>query len=162
MYLRKAMTQDVLGAVFSMDQPVANKWIHLYQSTGVGRSWRAAFSGKRALEAVSDESSQTPSVDDPASHRFFSGWCRADFKDVEAQQAYYSGKKKQHTVKNNILINADSKVVFLTPSYEGRIHDKRIADMAGYSPPPGSVLYQDTGFQGFTCPDSRSFNRKRS
>ena len=74
-------------------------------------------------------------------------------KDVEAQQAYYSGKKKQHTVKNNILINADSKVVFLTPSYEGRIHDKRIADMAGYSPPPGSVLYQDTGFQGFTCPD---------
>ena len=29
MYLRKAMTQDVLGAVFSMDQPVANKWIHL-------------------------------------------------------------------------------------------------------------------------------------
>ena len=75
-------------------------------------------------------------------------------KDVEAQQAYYSGKKKQHTVKNNILIKvSDSKVVFLTPSYEGRIHDKRIADMAGYSPPPGSVLYQDTGFQGFTCPD---------
>ena len=74
-------------------------------------------------------------------------------KDVEAQKAYYSGKKKQHTVKNNILINADSKVVFLTLSYEGRIHDKRIADMAGYSPPPGSVLYQDTGFQSFTCPD---------
>ena len=47
-------------------------------------------------------------------------------KDVAAQQAYYSGKKKQHTVKNNILIKvSDSKVVFLTPSYEGRIHDKR-------------------------------------
>ena len=83
-------------------------------------------------------------------------------KDVEAQQAYYSGKKKQHTVKNNILIKvSDSKVVFLTPSCEGRIHDKRIADTAAYSPPPGSVLYQDTGFQGFTCPDVKIIQPKK-
>lgn len=71
-------------------------------------------------------------------------------KDREAQQAYYSGKKKQHTVKNNLLINADSKVVLLTPSYEGRIHDKRIADMTVYFLPEGSCLYQDSGFQGFS------------
>ena len=64
-------------------------------------------------------------------------------KDVEAQKAYYSGKKKQHTIKNNLMITADSKVVFLTPSFEGRIHDKRIADRIGYSPPRGSILYQE-------------------
>ena len=28
-YLRKAMTQDVLGELFDMVQPLANKWIHL-------------------------------------------------------------------------------------------------------------------------------------
>ena len=28
-HLRKAMTQDVLGELFGMAQPVANKWIHL-------------------------------------------------------------------------------------------------------------------------------------
>lgn len=71
-------------------------------------------------------------------------------KDREAQQAYYSGKKKQHTVKNNLLINTDSKVVFLTPCYEGRIHDKRIADMTDYFLPHRSCLYQDAGFQGFS------------
>ena len=27
-YLRKAMTQDVLGELFGMSQPIANKWIH--------------------------------------------------------------------------------------------------------------------------------------
>lgn len=27
-YLRKAMTQDVLGELFGMSEPVANKWIH--------------------------------------------------------------------------------------------------------------------------------------
>ena len=27
-YLRKAMTQDVLGELFGVSQPVANKWVH--------------------------------------------------------------------------------------------------------------------------------------
>ena len=71
-------------------------------------------------------------------------------KDPEAQQAHYSGKKKQHTVKNNLLVNANSKVILLTPCYEGRIHDKRIADMTDYLLPCGSYLYQDSGFQGFS------------
>ncbi len=71
-------------------------------------------------------------------------------KDREAQQVYYSGKKKQHTVKNNLLITTDSKVLLLTPSYEGRIHDKHIADRTVYSLPEGSCLYQDAGFQGFS------------
>ena len=71
-------------------------------------------------------------------------------KDRDVQQAHYSGKKKQHTVKNNLLITADSKVMLLTPSYEGRIHDKRIADRTDYFLPCGSYLYQDSGFQGFS------------
>ena len=82
-------------------------------------------------------------------------------KDVETQRAHYSGKKKRHTVKNNILTDAESKVVFLTPTCEGRIHDKRIADIAGYAPPPGSVLYQDTGFQGFSVPDVKIIQPKK-
>jgi adenine-specific DNA methylase len=53
-------------------------------------------------------------------------------KDPQTQKACYSGKKKQRTIKNNLIINAASKVVLLTPSYEGSIHDKRIADTIGY------------------------------
>ena len=82
-------------------------------------------------------------------------------KDVAAQKTYYSGKKKRHSVKNNILVDGEGKVVFLTASYAGRVHDKRIADRAGYSPPQGSVLYQDTGFQGFTCPGVKIIQPKK-
>ena len=57
--------------------------------------------------------------------------------------------KKQHTLKNNLVINAQCKVIVLTPSCEGKKHDKKVADEAGYSVPIGSQLYQDTGFQGF-------------
>ena len=30
------------------------------------------------------------------------------------------------------------------------MHDKRIADTIGYCVPSGTILYQNTGFQGFT------------
>ncbi len=50
----------------------------------------------------------------------------------------------------SLIINADCKVVLLTPTCEGSIHDKRIADTIGYCVPSGSVLYQDSGFQGFS------------
>jgi hypothetical protein len=38
---------------------------------------------------------------------------------------------------------------FLSPTYEGRIHEKTIAELEGYRLPPGSCLYQDMGFQGY-------------
>lgn len=40
----------------------------------------------------------------------------------------------------------------MSATYAGRVHDKRIADEAGYHLPEGSVLAQDSGFQGFTLP----------
>ena len=51
-YLRKAMTQDVLGAVFGIDQPVANKWVHLLLpivNEALSDLGVLPFSGKRAF-----------------------------------------------------------------------------------------------------------------
>ena len=48
--------------------------------------------------------------------------------------------------------------MLLTPSFEGRIHDKQI--IVGYTVPSGSDLYQDAGFQG-SRPGVMSFNPKR-
>lgn len=52
-------------------------------------------------------------------------------------------------MKNNLIGNEDAKVIFLTATVEGKQHDKKLADQANYCLPEGSVLYQDTGFQGF-------------
>ena len=83
-------------------------------------------------------------------------------KDAQVQKTYYSGKKKQHTLKNNLVSNAACKVVLLTPSFEGRIHDKQIADTTRYTVPSGSTLYQDSGFQGFTRPGVNVIQPKRN
>jgi hypothetical protein len=73
-------------------------------------------------------------------------------KNQEAQKTYYSGKKKRHTVKNNVLVNARAKIGLLSATCEGKKHDKKIADETQFTLPQNSLLYQDTGFQGFTLP----------
>jgi hypothetical protein len=47
------------------------------------------------------------------------------------------------------VIDETYHICFLSATYEGKIHDKSAADLAGYSLPHGSWLYQDMGFQGF-------------
>jgi hypothetical protein len=65
----------------------------------------------------------------------------------------YSGKKKDYTVKNVLLVNTLLTILFLSDTYGGRTHDKRIADATPYPLPAGSQLLQDLGFLAFTLPD---------
>ena len=46
-------------------------------------------------------------------------------QDAAEQTACYSGKKKDHTVKNVLLVNAPLMVLFLSETVGGRVHDKR-------------------------------------
>jgi hypothetical protein len=52
-------------------------------------------------------------------------------------------------VKNVLLINALVTILFLSDTYEGSVHDKRIADGSPYPLPSGSILLQDLGFLAF-------------
>ena len=47
------------------------------------------------------------------------------------------------------MIDEACHVCFLSDTYEGKVHEKSLADLAGYTLPSGSCLYQDMGFQGF-------------
>jgi hypothetical protein len=53
-------------------------------------------------------------------------------------------------VKNLLLINATLRIVFLSETAPGSVHDKRMADTTPYPLPARSQLLQDLGFQGFT------------
>jgi hypothetical protein len=53
-------------------------------------------------------------------------------------------------VKNVLLINAALTILFLSATYAGSTHDKRIADATPYPLPAGSRLLQDLGFMAFT------------
>jgi hypothetical protein len=49
-----------------------------------------------------------------------------------------------------LLINALLTILFLSETYVGSTHDKRIADATPYPLPAGSRLLQDLGFLAFT------------
>jgi hypothetical protein len=51
------------------------------------------------------------------------------------------------------VITESCHVCFLSHTYEGKASDKSLAELAGYTLPPGSYLYQDRGFQGFCLQD---------
>jgi DDE superfamily endonuclease/Helix-turn-helix of DDE superfamily endonuclease len=68
--------------------------------------------------------------------------------DKAAQEKEFSGKKKAHKVKNNVLCDGTQYVHYLSPSERGAVHDKKIADTYPIFLPQGSVLRQDTGFEG--------------
>jgi hypothetical protein len=53
-------------------------------------------------------------------------------------------------VKNVLLIKAALTILFLSATYAGSTHDKRIADATPYPVPAGSRLLQDLGFLAFT------------
>jgi hypothetical protein len=56
-------------------------------------------------------------------------------------------------VKNVLLVNTPLTILFLSDTYGGRTHDKRIADATPYPLPARSQLLQDLGFLAFTLPE---------
>lgn len=143
-YLKQYSTQTLLSELFNMTQPKANQWIHLLLPLL-----------NKALDALGKlpaRNSDDLKFEEDETTFFHDGTERPINRpqDPEEQKSYYSGKKKQHTVCNNVLINLQCIVLFLSMTCEGKKHDKKIADESELSLPQGSILLQDTGFQGFT------------
>lgn len=145
-YFRLYPIQEVQGFLFEISQGQAHEWIHkltevLNRALGYQKQLpeREALNLKQALAAC------------PTLEFFIDGTERPIWrpKDKDKQKKYYSGKKKCHTVKNNIISEPQGKVVYLSGTYEGKKHDKKIADQEGYNFPKGSSLWKDTGFQGY-------------
>jgi DDE superfamily endonuclease len=53
-------------------------------------------------------------------------------------------------LKNLLLVKQAWRILFLSETHPGSVHDKRIADTTPYPLPAGSQLLQDLGFQALT------------
>ena len=56
--------------------------------------------------------------------------------------------KKTHNIKNNLLCTTNKRILWLSKTYDGHVHDKKIADEQPLMLPSGITLWQDTGFLG--------------
>jgi hypothetical protein len=148
-YFRLYPTQEVQGFLFGMGQAQANEWVHRLTgllNRALGYEHQLPEREPANLEAVLQRCPSLEFMIDGTERPMNRPQDKVDRK------RYYSGKKKAHPVKNNVITVRGGKVLFLSDTYEGKKHDKKIADEEGYQFPVGSVLWQDTGFQGF-APD---------
>jgi hypothetical protein len=73
--------------------------------------------------------------------------------DPVTQEFYYSGKKKHHAVKNQLLVHPKTKkILAVSDTVEGKRHDKTLLedDPLYLKIPPGSTAMGDSAYQGVT------------
>jgi len=147
-YLKTYPLQALMGELFGLSQPRVNYWIHRLLPV-----LREALDEVGVLPERNPShfaQSQPPSGEGPRLIIDGTERRRQRPKNPEKQAAHYSGKKKTHSDKNVVVVDAQSKRVgFLSGTYVGKTHDKKIADQERISYPPETVLYKDTGFQGY-------------
>ena len=146
-YFKYYPVQVVQGYFFGMGQPQANDWIHRLTpilNEALGYEQQLPARQTRDVEAILAACPGLEFIIDGTERPIR----RPQNKDRQRQ--YYSGKKKRHTVKNNVVSDKRTrKIKVLSPTCEGKKHDKKLADEQELPFPPGSKLWQDTGFQGY-------------
>ncbi len=71
-------------------------------------------------------------------------------KDTEVQKTYYSGKKRAHTLKTQVLVNQDGRPCHVSDSVPGSQHDLTLERQSQIDDqlPPQVKLMGDKGYQG--------------
>lgn len=158
-YFRLYPVQVLQGYLFGMGQAQANEWIH--RLTPV---LNHALGYEKQLPARQSRDIEQVLAACPGLEFIIDGTERPIRrpKDSARQEQNYSGKKKRHTLKNNVVIDKRTrKVKGLSRTSEGKTHDKKLADEQDLDFPPNSKLWKDTGFQGYEPANTQTFQPKK-
>ena len=147
-YLKTYPLQAVMAELFDLSQPQVNYWIHrllpVIQEALENLGERPERNAGRFAHSQTSSQTYPRLIIDGTERR------RQRPKSPEKQALYYSGKKKTHCDKNIVIVTLPGqRIDFLSGTYVGKMHDKKIADTEGIVYPPEAILYKDTGFQGY-------------
>lgn len=160
-YQKSYPLQSVMGELFGMGQSQANEWIHSLLPVLKQALDDLGYAPERDPQQFKNKEQErkdaTVSIIDGTERR------RQRPKKAEKQALHYSGKKKIHSDKNVIIATAKKKrISFLSQTYPGKTHDKKVADMENISYPKQIALHKDTGFQGYEPSVRKLYQPKKS
>ena len=160
-YVKAYPVQVLHGAAFDLSQSQTNYWLHrllpvlkcALEDLGVlperdprqfARSERRKHEPPELIIDGTERRRQRP-------------------QDQEKQALHYSGKKKTHSDKNVVIVNAKTKRVgYLSATYPGKTHDKKVAEKEKIRYPANMTLLKDTGFQGYEPKLYKTLQPKKS
>ena len=160
-YQKSYPLQSVMGELFGMGQSQANEWIHTLLPILKQALDDLGYTPERDPQQFENQEKErkdaSVSIIDGTERR------RQRPKKAEKQALHYSGKKKIHSDKNVIIATAKKKrISFLSQTYPGKTHDKKVADTENISYPKQMTLHKDTGFQGYEPNVRRLYQPKKS
>jgi hypothetical protein len=91
---------------------------------------------------------------------FFDSTERPTARPVRGQKRFYSGKKRRHTLKTQVVVVRVRKrpgrgrqrrrvrIAAVSPTFPGSVHDKKVFDRTRVVIPSGAAGYGDTGYLG--------------
>jgi hypothetical protein len=160
-YQKSYPLQSVMGELFGMGQSQANEWIHgllpILKQALDDLGFVPERDPRQFRKKEQDRKDAIDSIIDGTERR------RQRPKKAEKQALHYSGKKKTHSDKNIVIATAKKKrVSYLSQTYPGKTHDKKVADTESISYPKHIRLHKDTGFQGYEPKVRKLFQPKKN
>ena len=147
-YLKVYPTFYVSAYVFASSKSRTHEWAHKILPILEKTLGRRLVLPKRRISSVEEFFTLFPE----AKEVMLDGMERPTVRSQKKKQQnkHYSGEKKRHTRKNLVLINDKKKILLITPTKHGRVHDKKMADknMIASRLPEAVSLLVDSGFQG--------------
>lgn len=148
-YLRHNVAHEVLGALFGVSADTSENTFHevvrVLREVCPAQRWDAEKPWQKGTaswqptepERVLIDSFETP-VPRPSTE--------------PQQRQRYSGKKKRHPLKTQVVTDASGELLEIDPGHRGPTADKRLYEQSGVGERYGTVPKQaDLGYQG--CPD---------
>lgn len=129
---RCCVTQDFLACLYQTDQSAISRALHRIEPLaarilGVKRSLRVT---REEAESLIIDCTEQPIQ-----------------RPIRKQRCWYSGKKKRHTIKTEIIVTGKGRIASASKPAPGRVSDITVR-RRGLPLPKESRAYADSGYQG--------------
>jgi hypothetical protein len=132
LYYRSYITQEFVGYLFDLDK---SRVCRIIQKLEPILATVMAISKRKHLSKEDVENLILDATEQPIE------------RPKRGQKPYYSGKKKRHTIKTELRINSKGRIVHVSKSRPGSVHDFMLHKQEPPLPPNARV-FVDSGYQG--------------
>ncbi len=147
-YMKCYPTFDLAGFIFNVDRSSCCRWVSWFLPVLTKTLGKELVLPKRKISSPEEFFKLFPE----AKEVFIDGTERPRRrpKDAEKQKRNYSGKKKRHTMKNIVVNDDERRILVVSETREGKIHDYRMFKESEIPRgiPDSVVCWFDNGFQG--------------
>lgn len=148
LYVKAYPTFDVAAFIFASSKTRTHIWAHKILPLLEKTLGRKVVLPKRRISSPEEFLAAFPGVTEVMIDGVERPTIRS--RKDKTQRKHYSGKKKRHMRKNIVITDKKKRILVLTPSKHGKVHDKKLSDkaLAVVRIPKEVTLLADTGFTG--------------